>query len=168
MASLTKVLATAPSILLLVEEGRLSLSDPVSSYLPGFAVHGKGSITLLQLLTHYSGLRADLDLDETWKGYDAGVRRALAEQPVAPAGSEFRYSDVNYILLAEIVRVVSEQPLNVFFRERIVLPLAMDRTCFNPPVGWHHQIAPTEARDGVMLRGRVHDPTSYRIETWPP
>ena len=68
VASLTKILATATSVMILVEEGKLSLTDPVSVYLPGFAQNGKGRVTVLQLLTHYSGLRPDLDLDQHWEG----------------------------------------------------------------------------------------------------
>ena len=80
VASLTKVMATATSIMILVEDGRVSLSDPASNYLPRFAKHNKGSITLLQLLTHYSGLRPDLDLNDPWQGYETAMDRVYREQ----------------------------------------------------------------------------------------
>lgn len=163
VASLTKVVATATSIMILVEEGRISLTDPVVHYLPGFGVHGKEKITLLQLLTHFSGLRPDVDLDQPWQGYDTAISLGLTEKPVAAPGEQFIYSDINYFLLGEIVRKVSGQSLDQFARERIFQPLEMKDTGFNPPVQWRHRIAPTEVVGGEMLRGVVHDPTARRM-----
>jgi CubicO group peptidase (beta-lactamase class C family) len=163
VASMTKVLATATSILILVEEGKLSLTDPVSKYLPRFAQHGKGPINLLQLLTHYSGLRPDLDLDEPWEGYDTGIELAFQEKPISEPGEQFIYSDINYIVLAEIVREVSGRYLNEFSAQRIFSPLGMKKTRFLPPARTHDQIAPTDFRDGQLLRGVVHDPSTARM-----
>ena len=163
VASLTKVLATATSIMILVEEGKLSLSDAVSDYLPNFARRGKKRITLLQLLTHYSGLRPDLDLDEPWEGYETGVARAYREGLVARPGEQFIYSDINYIVLAEVVRQVSGKDLHEFALERIYQPLGMTRTGFFPSPELRPDIAPTEFREGEMLRGSVHDPTAFRM-----
>ncbi|MFB3067681.1 MAG: serine hydrolase domain-containing protein [Acidobacteriota bacterium] len=163
VASLTKVLATATSILILVEEGKISLTDRVSKYLPLFAQKGKEPITVVQLLTHYSGLRADLDLDEPWKGYETAIELAFQEKPISPPGERFIYSDINYIVLAEMVREVSGQYLNEFATQRIFLPLGMTKTRFLPPPQVHDQIAPTDFRDGQLLRGVVHDPTTARM-----
>ncbi|MFB3142168.1 MAG: serine hydrolase domain-containing protein [Acidobacteriota bacterium] len=163
VASLTKVIATTPSIMILVEEGKVSLTDPVSKYLPSFAQHGKGSITVVQLLTHYSGLRPDLDLDQPWEGYETAIELAFQEKPIAPPGERFIYSDINYIVLAEMVREVSGQYLNEFAAQRIFLPLEMTKTRFLPPPQIHDQIAPTDYRDGRMLRGVVHDQTTARM-----
>ncbi len=163
VASLTKVLATATSILILVEEGKVSLTDRVSKYLPPFAQKGKEPITVVQLLTHYSGLRADLDLDEPWKGYETAIELAFQEKPISPPGERFIYSDINYIVLAEMVREVSGQYLNEFATQRIFLPLGMTKTRFLPPPQVHDQIAPTDFRDGQLLRGVVHDPTTARM-----
>lgn len=163
VASLTKVLATATSVMLLVEEGKLSLTDSVSAYLPDFAQNGKGSITIVQLLTHYSGLRPDLDLDELWEGYETGIKRALGEQLVSSPGEKFIYSDINYIVLAEIIRQVSSKPLHKFAAERIFRPLGMEHTDFYPSMAFRSRIAPTEYRGGEMLQGTVHDPTTFRM-----
>jgi len=163
VASLTKVLATATSILILVEEGKVSLTDPVSKYLPRFAQHGKGPITVVQLLTHYSGLRPDLDLDQPWEGYETAIELAFQEKSIALPGERFIYSDINYIVLAEIVREVSDQYLHEFSAGRIFGPLGMTKTRFLPPPQIHDQIAPTDFRDGQMLRGVVHDPTTARM-----
>jgi uncharacterized protein YbbC (DUF1343 family)/CubicO group peptidase (beta-lactamase class C family) len=148
-ASLTKVVATAPSVWLLVEEGKLRLDDPVQRHLPEFT---DASVTVRHLLTHASGLRSGLERG-TWSGYNEGVRRALAEQPLNRPGTIFRYSDVNYILLGELVRRVSGEPLDRFAKTRIFEPLGMRDTGFRPKKS--DRIAPTE--NG--LHAVVHDPT---------
>lgn len=163
MASLTKVIATATSIMILVEEGKLSLTDPVSDHLPAFSSYGKGSITILHLLTHYSGLRPDLDLDRPWEGYETAIERASKERLVASPGKQFIYSDINYVVLAEIVNEVSGQHLHEFSSERIFERLGMHNTGFRPPTSLQYQIAPTHSGDGEMLRGVVHDPTASRM-----
>ncbi len=155
VASLTKVVATAPSIYRLVEEGKVALDAPARTVLPEMR---DDAITVRHLLTHTSGLRPSLDLREDWAGYDEGVRRALAEVPVNRPGIVFRYSDVNYILLGEIVRRVSGEPLDVFARRQIFEPLGMKDTGFQPDPE-EPRVAPTE--NG--LRGVVHDPTSRRM-----
>lgn len=158
-ASLTKVIATAPSIMALVEEGKVRLDDPIKRYLPDF--RDPSPITVRQLLTHYSGLRPSLTLEPPWSGYQTGVRLALQEAPVQPPESRFIYSDINYILLAEIVRKVSGMPIDRFASERIFKPLGMDDTTFLPPESLRARVAPTERlEDGAVLRGVVHDPTT--------
>jgi CubicO group peptidase (beta-lactamase class C family) len=162
-ASLTKVMATAPAIMILSEEGRVSLSDPAANYIPEFAQHEKDKITVLQLLTHYSGLRPDLDLDTAWQGHDQSIALACAEKPIARPGEKFIYSDINYVVLGEIVRRVGGKSLAEFAAERIFRPLGMTQTGFLPDSALAAGIAPTEPRDGVMLRGAVHDPTAARM-----
>lgn len=158
-ASLTKVMATAPSIMVLVEEGKVRLDDPIKRYLPSF--RAPSPITVLQLLTHYSGLRPSLTLDPPWTGYRTGVELALHETPVHPPESRFIYSDINYILLAEIVRKASGMPIDRFASERIFKPLGMEDTTFLPSEQERARIAPTERLDdGTILRGVVHDPTT--------
>ena len=162
-ASLTKVVATAPALMILAEEGRVSLSDAVATYIPEFAQNEKDKVTVLQLLTHYSGLRADLDLDTPWEGYDRGIALACAEKLVAPPGEKFIYSDINYLVLAEIAQRVSGKSLPEFTAERIYGPLGMTDTMFRPDPSLAPRIAPSESRDGAMLRGAVHDPTAARV-----
>jgi uncharacterized protein YbbC (DUF1343 family)/CubicO group peptidase (beta-lactamase class C family) len=159
-ASLTKVVATTTAVMMLVEEGKLRLGDRLSKYLPEFA-GGRSPITIEQLLTHYSGLRPDLDLEPAWSGYQTGITMAFQEKPVANPGSRFIYSDINYILLGELVREVSGQPLDQFARERIFEPLGMADSGFHPDPSLMPRIAPTEQlADGTILRGVVHDPTT--------
>ncbi len=172
-ASLTKPIATATSIWLLVRDGKVALDAPAAAYLPEMADR---TITIRHLLTHSSGLRPDVDLDVEWSGYGEGIRRALVETPRNRPGVVFRYSDINYTLLGEIVRRVSGEPLEVFARERVFAPLGMRDTGFRPfdpgvlsiaaatppdaaPDSTLIRIAPTE--EG--LRGVVHDPTARRM-----
>ena len=133
LASLTKVVATTTSIMILVEEGRIRLSDRVASYIPGFARYGKADITVRHLLTHTSGLRPDLDLADVWTGYDIAIARAMEEVAIAKPGAFFIYSDINFFLLGDIVARVSGTTLDRFARSRIFEPLGMRDTMFNPP-----------------------------------
>ncbi len=168
-ASITKVVATAPSVWLLIQQGKVNLDAPAKRYLPEFV---NDEITVRELLTHTSGLRPDLTLTEKWHGYDEGIRRALLEEPRNRPGIIFRYSDINYILLGEIVRRVSGETLDVFAKRHIFEPLGMKDSGFRPfeyesprdTRGAPQRIAPTEQDpDFGMLRGIVHDPTSRRM-----
>ncbi|MGA2328231.1 MAG: exo-beta-N-acetylmuramidase NamZ domain-containing protein [Bryobacteraceae bacterium] len=158
-ASLTKVVATTPAIMHLFEHGKLRLNDAVTRYLPGFQ-GGKSGITVRNLLTHFSGLRADLDLEPAWSGYQTGVLKALAEVPVAPPGARFIYSDINFILLGEIVRKLGGLTLPEYVRRHVFQPLGMNESMFQPPPALGPRIAPTENLNGRILRGVVHDDTA--------
>ncbi len=159
-ASLTKVVATTSAIMILLEEGKVRLNDRVTEYLPEFAA-GDSPITVRQLLTHFSGLRPDVDLKPAWSGYQTGVRLAFQEKPTVTPGSRFIYSDINFILLGEIVRRVAGKTLPEFCRRRIFGPVGMRRSMFNPPASLRRLIAPSERTDGkTVLRGVVHDPTT--------
>ncbi len=179
VASLTKVLATTPAIMLLVEDAKLRLDDRVKRYLPKFTGGGKDAVTVRQLLTHYSGLRPDFELSKPWAGYEAALEELWIETTQSDPGLEFAYSDLNFIALGEIVRAVSGKPLDVFTRDRIYSVLGMSRTSFRPPAEWRPRIAPTESRARSLLylkgqdsspqaqpilRGEVHDPTAWRME----
>jgi len=161
IASLTKVTATTPSIMKLFEQGKIRMTDPVTAYLPEFQ-GGHSEITVRDLMTHFSGLRPDLDLDPVWSGYDTGIRRALVDKPAGPPGVRFVYSDINFVLLGEIVRRLSGKPLDEFAREQIFQPLGMRETTFRPAESLRSRIAPTEvdAKTKIPLRGIVHDPTA--------
>lgn len=154
-ASLTKVIATTSSLMKLFEQGKLRLDERVTEYLPEFQ-GGKSGITIRNLMTHFSGMRPDLDLKPAWSGYETGIRMALIEKPTTPPGTRFVYSDINFILLGEIVRRLSGETLDVFARRNIFEPLGMNDTMFLPPASLRDRIAPTE----TPLRGVVHDPTA--------
>ncbi|MBV8818300.1 MAG: serine hydrolase, partial [Acidobacteriaceae bacterium] len=160
-ASLTKVVATTPSIMKLFEAGKIRIDDPVTKYLPDFQ-GGKSDITIRLLMTHFSGMPPDLELSPRWTGYDTGIQKALNTKPTAPPGARFVYSDINFVLLGEIVHRLSGQTLADFSRQNVFLPLGMNETRFLPSDTLRARIAPTEidADTGKPLRGVVHDPTS--------
>jgi uncharacterized protein YbbC (DUF1343 family)/CubicO group peptidase (beta-lactamase class C family) len=162
VASLTKVMATTSCVMRLVQLGQVKLNDPVAKYIPEFAQNGKDDVTVRQLLTHYSGLRPDLDLKQYWSGPEEGYTRANAEKLINPPGAVFLYSDINFVVLGELVQKVSGMPLDQYSQTYIFGPLGMTTTRFLPPAEWKPRIAPTQhdERSGQMLRGVVHDPTA--------
>src|SRR4051812_38559057 len=130
-ASLTKVVATTPSLMKLFEGGKLRLDDPVIKYLPEFQ-DGHSQITVRNLMTHFSGLAPDLILEPKWTGYETGIQKALHDKPTAFPGEHFVYSDINFILLGEIVHRLSGQTLDAYARQHIFLPLGMNESEFRP------------------------------------
>ncbi|WP_414660995.1 exo-beta-N-acetylmuramidase NamZ domain-containing protein [Horticoccus sp. 23ND18S-11] len=159
-ASLTKVVATTTAVLQLVERNRLNLDLTVAHYIPEFAALGKEGVTVRQLLTHTSGLRPDLDYTPAWSGIDTAVRMACAEKLRSVPGSTFVYSDINFIVLGELVRLASGLRLDAYVAKEIFTPLKMTDSGFLPPREKLGRIAPTELTAGTMLRGVVHDPSA--------
>ena len=162
VASLSKVVATTPVLMKLFEAGKLRINDRVTEYLPEFQ-GGKTDISLRHLMTHFSGLRPDLDLEAEWSGYQTAVRMALAEKCTVPPGTVFSYSDINFILLGEIAQRLSGDSLAARAQADVFTPLGMRESMFQPPESWHARIAPTENVKGRILRGVVHDPTARRM-----
>lgn len=162
-ASLTKVIATTPSVMKLVERGLLDLGAPVAKYLADFSQNGKEAVTIRQLMTHTSGLRPGIPGAPAWEGYGKAIQLACAEKLAAKPGSVFRYSDINFILLGELVRVASGEPLDQFAAKEIFTPLGMADSLFNPSEKLRGRVAPTERIGTNVLRGVVHDPTSRRM-----
>ncbi|MGZ5487936.1 MAG: serine hydrolase domain-containing protein [Candidatus Aminicenantales bacterium] len=170
LASVTKPVATATAVMLLVERGDIRLWDRVRVYVPEFSIwYGEKGIAgeearLYNLLTHTSGLPPYTDAKEAAKKLGDPCTTADLVQLIAaipkemPVGKEFVYSCLNYITLAHIVRKVSGQPLDEFAAENIFKPLGMTRTFYRPPAGLIDQCVPTEVIDGKPLRGVVHDP----------
>lgn len=161
VASLTKVVATTSAIAKLVEEGKIRLNERVTQYIPEFQ-GGKSEITVKHLLIHFSGMRPDVDLEPVWSGYETGIKLAVTDHPLWPINTRFVYSDINFVLLGEIVRRVSGQSLPEFVETKIFRPLGMKDTGYQPPGSLTPRIAPTEILKGtqIPLRGVVHDPTS--------
>ncbi len=163
LASMTKPLATAASVLVLVDRGKLDVNDYVRDYLPAFACGGKDDARIRHLLTHTSGLPAYTDANALKGLYGSPCPERVLEKicsldAESVPGEEFRYSCLGYITLAEIVRTVANQGVDDFARENLFLPLGMEDTRFNPPASWKPRIAATEIVDGEPLRGTVHDP----------
>ena len=180
VASLTKILATATSLMILIERGQLRLNDTAAQYIPELKGEGRERVTIEQLLTHTSGFAPDFDLSERWSGYDEAIRRLGNERLRNQPGTRFLYSDLNYVILGEIVHRASGMMLDEFSRKNIFGPLGMRDTGFKPLASLRARIAPTEQLRGAMsylggsgaqtngageriLRGEVHDPTSFRM-----
>jgi len=155
VASLTKVIATAPAVMKLLDQGRISLLDPLSRWFPEFKGSAREEITILSLLTHTSGLDDfGLVVERTM---ETAVRKAAA-QPHR-AGSRFHYADINFILLGELVRRVSGSPLDVFCRKQLYEPLGLQETMFLPSSLLAGTIAPTSGHSV----GIVQDPNARRL-----
>jgi len=160
IASLTKIVATTSALMKLYDEGRFSPDDLVTKYLPEFQ-GGRSPITIRDLMTHYSGLRPDLDLEPPWTGYETGIHRVLIDKPANPPETKFVYSDINFELLGEIVHRLSGMPENEYVQKILFTPLGMTDTGYLPDPKLRPRIAPTEQqKDDEILRGVVHDPTA--------
>jgi CubicO group peptidase (beta-lactamase class C family) len=162
IASLTKVVATTTAIMQLGDRGLLKISDPVIKYWPEFGQNGKSSITLWQILTHTSGIRDEINPQVKWSDYQ-GALEAIAAYRRIPWKTKFKYSDVDFIVLGEIVQRLSKQSLNSYCTETIFQPLEMDKTTFNPPETWLPGIAPCNQEKGVWLWGKVQDPDARKF-----
>ena len=163
MASITKPVATATSIMQLIERGELRLKDKVSSYFPEFATNEKEPITVEHLLLHTSGLIPDNPLADYLSGPDTAWEKILGLSLSAPIATAFKYSDVNFIILGKIVEKISGKSLDAYTRENIFEPLGMKETGYLPNESLRSRCAPTEKRDGNWIQGQVHDPRAYHL-----
>ena len=163
LASMTKPIVTATSIMILRDLGALKLDDHVGRYLPAFACNGKEDVRIRHLLTHTSGLPAYTNagaLEEEFGNPcpDEVIGKICGIPAASEPGESFRYSCLGYITLAKIIETVSGQDIAEFSRRNIYARLGMKATGYNPPKSLVHQIAATEIVDGKLLRGTVHDP----------
>lgn len=170
LASLTKPVATATSIMILVERGEISLNEKVKDYVPDFApyVDEKGKpgedARLWNLLTHTSGLPPYTDVEAAAKelGRPASTEALvsyIARLPKTdPPGAAFHYSCLGYITLARIIKIVSGDDVAEFAAQNIFKPLGMKHTFYNPPAEFRDKCVPTQVFDGRPLIGTVHDP----------
>lgn len=186
VASLTKPIATATSIMILVEQGKLRLNDTVGKFFPDIADERAKRVTIYQLLTHTSGYAPDFDLKEKWIGRDGMLAALKKEKLRNPPGTRFVYSDIGFIVLGEIVQRVGGFNVNGFSYRFAFLPTGISASSFRPfPMTYEpnfpsSQVAPTENIRGQnsylgskfegdektgneILRGRVHDPTAFRM-----
>lgn len=161
LASLTKPVATATSIMILVERGLVSLDAPASKYVPELA--SLPPFTVRQLLLHESGLVADTVIDDWKHGTAAGLKLLAAHKMAAQPGEKFIYSDAGFIVLGEIVKRVSGSDEAAFASREIFGPLGMSETMFLPSQELKKRAAPTEQRDGVFMTGDVHDPRAFAL-----
>jgi CubicO group peptidase (beta-lactamase class C family) len=132
MASLTKVIGTATSIMLLVDRGLIKINDPVGKYIKGFDTLPKNLITIRNLLTHTAGLIEWYPLFYFSSNKET-TYKVIARLPLKyPVGMQRRYSDLGFILLGEIIEKISGMSLSQFEKQNIFLPLGMQHTTYNP------------------------------------
>ena len=185
LASLTKVVATTTCVMILVEQGKLRLSDTIGKFIPEIQDENAKKVTIQQLMTHLSGYAPDFDLKEKWTGHDGMLQALYKEKLRLSPGTKFVYSDIGFIVLGEIVQRVTETSLATYFQQNIALRIGLESR-FNDfsrrleilTAGFGVRFAPTEnikgqqsylgstfeGKDGdQILRGVVHDPTSFRM-----
>lgn len=163
LASLTKPIATAASVMHLVQKGKLRVDDPVKKHLPAFDKNGKDKVTIEHLLLHTSGLPAGNPVS----AYEGGKKKAIEAicelKLAADPGKRFTYSDLGFILLGEVVEQLSGKTLDVYARESLFEPLGLKELTFLPEKKLHPRCAPTQKVKDEWLRGVVHDPRSRAL-----
>jgi CubicO group peptidase (beta-lactamase class C family) len=163
LASLTKVVATVPAVMLLVDQGKVQLDRPVHDYLPDFQGAGKERVTVRMVLSHTSGLPA-------WRPFfrqahdPAAMRRLVMEEPLRWApGRRVEYSDLNGMLMGWIVEAASGEPLDRFTHDRVFVPVGMSQTGYRLPRAAWRRAAPVGMWRGTPVAGQVHDQNAARL-----
>jgi len=164
LASLTKPIATATSIMILADQDKIKVEETLQKYLPEFCSEGKENITIEQLLLHTSGLIPDNSLKDYESGPEAAWKNICSLTLRSEPGEKFAYSDVNFIVLGKLVEVISGLSLDDFARDNIFMPLGMNETMFNPGHDLQARAAATERRGDVWLKGQVHDPRAALLQ----
>lgn len=158
LASLTKPIATATSVMLLIQQGKIQLEAPASTYWPEFAQQGKDRILIRHLLTHTAGLIADNSINDYAGTPEESMAKIAALKPVGAPGEQFIYSDVGFLVLGQIVQLVSGKSVHEFSQESIFQPLGMTETGYLPGPHLQARAAVTEQREDRWMQGEVHDP----------
>ncbi len=164
LASLTKPIATATSVMILIDRSKIDPQAPVAKYIPEFGKHGKETITVEHLLLHRGGLIPDNHLNDYKQGVAKAWQNIHALKPRTKPGDAFKYTDVGFMVLGELVKRVDGRPLDQFFAEEVAKPLGLKDTVFNPPAAKRERYAPTQQRNGQWMQGQVHDPRAYLLE----
>lgn len=159
IASLTKLFTTT-AVLALVDDGRLDLDAPVASYLPEFAGNGKEGITTRHLLTHTAGLPPGLKLWTRGDHPEERLRSAYAIAVEDKPGTKYLYSDGGPIIAAKVAERIAGVPYEQFLEQRVLEPLGLADTMYNPPPALRARTAATEtlpAPERGVLWGVPHD-----------
>jgi serine-type D-Ala-D-Ala carboxypeptidase len=165
LASLTKVIGTTTAVMILYDEGKLRLDDPVVKYIPEFTGGAKDQVTIRMLLEHRSGLPAGRDLWRITQTPEEARAAVIATPLFAAPGQYYEYSDLGADMLGFAIEAVSGQKLDQFLDQRVFTPLGMTDTHFRPDASLRGRIAPTELTPprGYPLRGEVHDENAYAL-----
>ena len=163
LASITKPVATASSVLHLHQAGRLRLGDKVSEHLPEFTGQGKEDVTVIQLLTHTGGLIPDNSIDDYADGPELARKRIMDLDLKSQPGEKFAYTDVGFIVLGYLVEKLSGMPLDEYAAKNLYEPLGMEKTGYKPDQSLRNRAETTEQREGRWMRGEVHDPRAFAL-----
>ena len=165
VASLSKPVGCATSIMILIDRGLIDPKEKVAKYLPGFANNGKEKITVEHLLLHRGGLIPDNPLKDYLDGPQKAWERVCQLDLKSEPGTKFAYTDVGFIVLGKLVEAVDpkKRTLDGFAAEEVFGPLGMKDTSYNPPAVQKPRTAPTEKREARWMRGEVHDPRAYAM-----
>ena len=163
LASLSKSIGCATSIMVLADRGKLSVTDPLSKYLPALRTEDKKDITIEQCLLHKAGFVADNPMKDFAGTPEQSLAKVYGAKLKYKPGKDYIYSDNSFIILGEVVKAVSDEPLDEFAKQNIFTPLKMTDTMYNPPQSLWQRIAPTEKRNGQWIAGQVHDPRAFAL-----
>ncbi|HKV74152.1 MAG TPA: serine hydrolase domain-containing protein [Gemmatimonadales bacterium] len=167
LASLTKVVATTSSMMVLVENGAVDLDAPISRYLPRFVSSGtdprRGRVTVRMLLDHTSGLPAWRPFVHLARTREAALTLLYSTPLARSPGDTAVYSDLNAILLGELVHTVSGEPLDRFAARNVFQPIGMSRTLFKPPRSMWRDAAPSAVYRGRPVVGVANDGNAVRL-----
>ena len=162
LASLTKVVATTTAVMVLVDDGRMRLDDPVAKFLPAFTGGGREKVTIRHLLTHTSGLTASAELQGATPGdrlYNVVAHARLVAEP----GEDVLYSDAGFAILGLAVSAAARQPLPAFLRKRVWEPLGMAHTRFQPGIPCDSCAPTLTLDDGTPFAGKTNDPFAREL-----
>jgi serine-type D-Ala-D-Ala carboxypeptidase len=165
LASLTKVVGTTTALMVLYDEGKIHLDDPVSLYVPAFSGGAKDRVTLRMLLEHRSGLPAGRDLWRSAHNPEEARAQVISTPLGCDPGRCYEYSDLGADMLGFVVEAASGERLDQFLQERVFGPLGMTDTFFRPADSLKARVAPTEDTPprGYPLQGEVHDENAYAL-----
>lgn len=163
LASITKVIATTTAVMILVDEGLVSLDAPIARYLPRFRGSGKQAVTVRQMLAHISGLPSYRPFFQQADTRDSMLALVYAEPLRTSPGTRMEYSDLNAILLGELVAAVADEPFEDFVKRRVFAPLGMRDSWFRPDRSLWPRTAPTGQWRGHVIRGEVNDQNAARL-----
>ncbi len=164
MASITKPMATATSVMMLMEQGKIRIRNRVSTYIPEFANNGKEPITVMQLLTHQAGFVPDNAVADYELGREDAFTKIHALKTMYDPGTRFVYSDVGFILLDDLIERQSGKNVHEFSQTHLFGPLGMRETGYIPDDALKQRAVTTEQRDGEWMQGDVHDPRAWLMK----
>jgi CubicO group peptidase (beta-lactamase class C family) len=162
LASLTKVVGTTTAVMILVDDGKMRLDDPVSRYLPNFTGGGREKVTIRHLLTHTAGLPAAVPLEGASAG-DRLYHLVSTVKLISAPGENVLYSDVGFVVLGLAAASAAHQPLPAFLRKRVWEPLGMTSTRFEPGRPCPRCAPTLTLEDGSPFAGETNDPFSRKL-----